>query len=70
MLGGLLKRRRLFSTSVCVLCIYNMYFFLHFQSRIFSSYINNFLKFLLKPTLSSNEKKKKKDCIIQWRSCV
>lgn len=27
MLGGLLKRRRLFSTSVCVLCIYNMYFF-------------------------------------------
>lgn len=28
------------------------------MEKFFSSYINNFLKFLLKPTLSLNEKKK------------
>lgn len=35
------------------------------MEKFFSSYINNFLKFLLKPTLSLNEKKK----IILSNSC-
>lgn len=30
------------------------------MEKFFSSYINNFLKFLLKPTLSLNEKKRKR----------
>lgn len=29
------------------------------MEKFFSSYINNFLKFFLKPTLSLNEKKKR-----------
>lgn len=35
------------------------------MEKFFSSYINNFLKFFLKPTLSLNEKKK----IILSNSC-